>query len=84
MGREGAQLHGKLSLHTGPTTGEQGALDPCKPIARQLNPRHSLDNSPCSARLFKSPDQCGSVGWTLSLKAKSDQFNSWSGHMLGL
>ena len=31
-----------------------------------------------------SPDQCGSVGWASSHKAKRRQFDSWSGHMPGL
>ena len=33
---------------------------------------------------FFPPDWCGSVGWTLSHKAKGHQFNSQSGHMRGL
>ena len=30
------------------------------------------------------PDQCGSVCWALSCKAKGCHFYSWSGHMPGL
>ena len=33
---------------------------------------------------FFSPDQCGSVGWASSWKAKGRQFDSWSEHMSGL
>ena len=32
----------------------------------------------------KNPDQCGSVGWASSHKAKGCQFNSRSGHRPGL
>ena len=38
----------------------------------------------CSFKNYGSPDQCVSVGWTLSLKAKDLWFVFWSGHTLAL
>ena len=46
--------------------------------------RTELRSTDVNSRRHYHPNQCGSVGWVLSLKAKGHQFDSRPGHVPAL